>query len=675
MLNELALNIDHPLVTPDSPNYRPPTWPPQADWPVIFDAAGKVVSRWSDPVWKLDPWAGKRMSLNFGDGPPRKNIPSIDKTNADLLRAVTGWWLFGPNGLQSAGGLKARFNKIRFLFVFCSQERVVASNLTRLPKVLERLPLIVPKSYSRNLLQIFHELFEGREFLGFTILDRVSIGRFASARLKHYPAQTPYIPPRIWNYQVTRLRECLDDFWAHRVQIQSCLNFCLEAYSQNDLSQLEDFVQRPFCKYSSRSAVKHAGFTYYGPFLQTAKCFGLHELLWKWMYKKAGAISVAKLTAYIVLVSRAALAYILNFSLMRVEEAWGLKLNCLRVEHDSKFGDIYFLRGRTTKTLADNNAEWITSPSVKIAIDVLQEIHSFRSACRTAKGNSKSSRRASDEYLFNFKFYPWYPRKSINVDGIRPTAPNYQTAFRLEKNFFEVEKLRITQDDLDLARLVTPTLGSEYMVGKPWPLAWHQLRRTGAVNMQASGLVSDASLQFQLKHAARSMSLYYGQNYSRVRLEEKAKSLYVVTMYELLGQRMQEVASARFVSPHGEKRKAEIVRLMSPTDLKKLGALAKGGVIGCRPVLLGICASRAPCPYGGIDNIAHCGGGYSSVHSKPCAEVLYDANRQAELELLEATLNERLAVTEINSPLKASLDAQKRSLENYRNVIRKASKE
>ncbi|MEX3937270.1 hypothetical protein AB4Y32_37005 [Paraburkholderia phymatum] len=76
--------------------------------------------------------------------------------------------------------------------------------------------------------------------------------------------------------------------------------------------------------------------------------------------------------------------------------------------------------------------------------------------------------------------------------------------------------LRITQQDRDLARLVTPTLDSgRFAVGKVWPLAWHQLRRTGTVNMQASGLVSDASLQFQLKHVSRAMSLYYGRGYAR----------------------------------------------------------------------------------------------------------------------------------------------------------------
>ncbi len=237
------------------------------------------------------------------------------------------------------------------------------------------------------------------------------------------------------------------------------------------------------------------------------------------------------------------------------------------------------------------------------------------------------------------------------------------------RKVFDPEQLRISSNDFQLARLVTPTLSDEFSVGMIWPLAWHQLRRTGAVNMQASGLVSDASLQFQLKHVTRVMSLYYGQNYSHVRLEEKAHTLYVRTMYETLGREFQQLANDRFVSPHGEKRKTEIVRLISPTDAKKMLELAKKGSVAYRQILLGVCTSREPCPYGGIDSVAHCGGGDSADGVKPCADVLYDRNLLNLVDSLEQVLDERLVSTETGSPLRASLEAQKRSVENYRYVI------
>ena len=85
-LSELGLGIDSPLAVPDAPNYRPPSWPPRSDWPIIVDAAGQVVSRWGDPIWRLDPWAGKPVTLNFGDGPAKRYAAAIDSENG--LRCV-----------------------------------------------------------------------------------------------------------------------------------------------------------------------------------------------------------------------------------------------------------------------------------------------------------------------------------------------------------------------------------------------------------------------------------------------------------------------------------------------------------------------------------------------------------------------------------------------------------
>ncbi|MCW1936866.1 hypothetical protein OMD46_12070 [Pseudomonas sp. MDMC_285] len=114
-------------------------------------------------------------------------------------------------------------------------------------------------------------------------------------------------------------------------------------------------------------------------------------------------------------------------------------------------------------------------------------------------------------YLLDYCLEPWGTKLTKINRTIRPSIPSYAHVLQWFDKLFDPEQLRITPEDFALARLVTPTLTDEFAVGKIWPLAWHQLRRTGAVNMQASGLVSDASLQFQLKHVARAMSLYYGQ--------------------------------------------------------------------------------------------------------------------------------------------------------------------
>jgi hypothetical protein len=165
------------------------------------------------------------------------------------------------------------------------------------------------------------------------------------------------------------------------------------------------------------------------------------------------------------------------------------------------------------------------------------------------------------------------------------------------------------------------------------------------------------------------MSFYYGQNFYHLRLEEKAHKLYVRTMYETLGRELQLLVTDRFISPNGEKRKAEIVRLILPSDMEKMAQRAKKGAVVYRPMILGVYSSREPCPYGGIDSIAHCGGGDIAGEPRPCPDVLYDRDRLDMVNELERVLDDRMATAPVGSPLKASLEAQKRSAENYRNVI------
>jgi hypothetical protein len=100
--------------------------------------------------------------------------------------------------------------------------------------------------------------------------------------------------------------------------------------------------------------------------------------------------------------------------------------------------------------------------------------------------------------------------------------------------------------------------------------------------------------------------------------------------------------------------------------------LAKKGVVACRSIILGVCSSREPCPYGGIDNIAHCGGG-DSVEAKPCPDVLYDSEQLGAVDDLEHVLKERLATAQNESPLMESLLAQQRSVESFRRVVESAN--
>lgn len=675
----LGLAINMPQVTPEAQNYRPQTWPPHHDFPIVIDADGAVVSRYGDSIWDISLWAKRRLVLNFGDGPHIKGQLNISSANADLYRQIAAWWLYGFKAVQTAITLKNRFNFLRSIFILCSSHGIVASELMRFPAVAERLPEVIAPSQFEHVLTLLHTLYEQREHLGFTLLDRTGLARLEAAMPEHESRQTPYIPPRIWAYQVNRLRAFLDDFHAHRDGIEECYRFCLASYSKNfgslsDVFRHESRTGRlPFGNKPEYTGA-HTGAEFHGAFWETAQRCGIDGLLTRWVIKSDGISGssvrdIRHLAAYFSMVSHVGMAYLLNFSLMRIEEGWSLRSDCLEIENDNRFGPIYILHAETTKTTEDDDARWPTSPSTKIAVEAMTCIARLRMICAEANPNMTiAAEDIRNPFLIQRVHEPWAGGvKQDQKHSVRLGTLAYSDAIKRYPNLFDPEELRITERDLQIARLVNPTLNSEiFAVGNIWPLAWHQLRRTGAVNMQASGLVSDPSLQYLLKHATRSMSLYYGQGYSRVALNDEARTMYIRTMYEVLGKEVALLFSDRFVSPYGEKRKSEILKLVDQNDNKKLTELAKSGKVAWRETLLGGCTSTKPCNKGGIENVALCGG---SEESKACASILYDREKIPAVKQLGYVIKSRLAQAPSGSPLRESLEAQQRTVEYVLRVI------
>jgi hypothetical protein len=254
--------------------------------------------------------------------------------------------------------------------------------------------------------------------------------------------------------------------------------------------------------------------------------------------------------------------------------------------------------------------------------------------------------------------------------GMRPSYSSYIQVLKSFPRLFDRDAITITEADLEYARLLTPSLDATYQVGTPWPFAWHQLRRTGAVNMQASGLVSDSSLQYQLKHVTRAMSLYYGRGFSKVKLDSVAYATYLKAMYEVLGKEITRLLSPRFVSPFGEARKSQILNIVSTSDAKKLVLAAKKGTVSWRATLAGGCTKRGHCSLGGADTLVHCGGGHEKG---ACADALYDQDRVPELIDLQEILSDRLSTAPPGSPYYDSLCLQQRATNHILDTLKAAA--
>ena len=58
-LDLLGLQLDSPLAYPAAKNFRPPSWPPPADWAPVVDAEGNTVNSNADIRKDLPPPGGQ----------------------------------------------------------------------------------------------------------------------------------------------------------------------------------------------------------------------------------------------------------------------------------------------------------------------------------------------------------------------------------------------------------------------------------------------------------------------------------------------------------------------------------------------------------------------------------------------------------------------------------------
>lgn len=656
-------NIDHPLVHPKSPPYTLESWPPPASWPISINKRGEILSRAGDDIYDYSAYARLGTRVRFDDA-------RLTEPNRRLFKLVVCWWQWGSRGRLTALSISSYATIIKPLFLIASSSDTSVFDLSKEPNAAERLAAALGRSTFDTFIMLVDELHAHREELGFEILSRPFITQLARLIPNHELQQTPYIPPRIWLYQVERLKACVDDFLLHRTRIEGLFEYCVSAYVRNYGSierACDPMSNRRSSPFTSDTSTPHE---YLGPFAEVAERFGVNKLLSNWLQPKAGRLKdersggIQRLASYFNLVQAAALAHILNFTGMRALEAKDLRASCFLTEEHEHFGHACLIKGDTSKTTRERGALWVTSPSVECSVEAMTAIAKLRVSVGAADPNVfLTDEDVHDPLLYTPGYEPWmFIGNVVRSEG--PGARQrlcYRSVVERFPALFDKGQLTIVDEDLHIARRITPTLDPEnFGVGKVWPLAFHQLRRTAAVNMTASGLVDVVALQHQLKHVNRMQSLYYGRGSSRLRLNQRAVEEFVRTTYEMLALQAERLSDSRYVSPLGTERKERILRVVNEFGAKDLKRSLKRGHVSFRSTLLGLCAKAAPCPYGGFDNISQC---------TRCSDALIDREKLGQIKLMQRDLRRRHAVSTPRSPRRKAIKAQQTSLVAARRLI------
>lgn len=639
-------------------------WPLPADQPISYSADGQVLSKASDWTYDLTPYAHTRTRLHF------KNSKLSDESSA-ILRTCVQWFLYGKPSSVTATTVASYMILLRKFFVICCELDLTSSQYCADPRLIELLLSRLSHGDRRVLGLVMHQLLGAREQLGFQLLGLDQIRRLVASAPDREAAQYPYIPPRIWSYQVHCMRAFLDDFLSHAVGIAGLFKHAMEAYTAffGDEAALPAMERArnlgPFI-YQPRGRGP-----YYGHFFDAAARFGVEDFLRRWTIRagmEANQKGISAFSELFNLAQSCGLAYIVTFTAMRSSEVLRLTTDCYIEEVDPVIGTVALIRGTTKKSLVDNNAMWVTSKSVKPAIEVMQLIAQMQASVvpSDTPGLPREWQQGVLPLVCN-GFEPWHAKRKgwRLADSIRKTRrlTINGASYPAIEGLFDRDEMRISAKDLELARLLTPTLSTDkFRQGEPWITTLHQLRRTASVNMISSGFVSDLSLQYQLKHARLVQSLYYGRGWTHLKLSDNAVQVYVRTVYEVIVAELKQLTPHRYVGAVVPVRgsKVDDIDILSE---KEIDELLRRGAVSIRRTLLGVCLNPKPCEFGGIENIADC---------RFCLNARFDRERADDIEVLCADVRRRLSQCADASPNRAALQRQLEAAEGALQLVQRA---
>lgn len=638
-------------------NYEPPSFPPPDDFYVSVAADGKPLSRYSDDRWDFSAYAS--IGLNFGN---QKLTPE----NNDRLKQLMFLHLYHmplfPGKIKS---LAATFKILSKLCKFSDSQNICVAQLYRFPRLASAvLEFFNPPQHAR-LIGVLNRLLRAQNVLGWKIADAAFIEDLAQLQVPHIPTQNAYIPPRIWLSLIQSTELVMDSFEKHQAAFEDAWNWVYEAYRhniENGFTQKSPFIDpdRNTCIKGRRKPTRVPRRTYPGGAKAFFEEYGLADLLNRWVgYIPNQHHDLHAFTQYANLVRDCAFTFILAHSIQRREEGLSLRSDCFVVDEDPTLGKVALLVGETTKTDPDSDARWVVPMSVKRSVKILSSLARLRVNTTFKPVPSEIQK---NPYLMTAKIEHW----GSGTSSIKATQ--WDLGFLVGGNplVFDVQDFTISEEDYKIAYQLTPMLTEKpwFEIGKVWSFNAHQLRRTLAVNLFASG-IEEPVIQWMMKHKSPYQSYYYGRNYTRLRTNSLAAQIVLIESYRTVVRNLVEVAENSLGDSVHATGKNFIalgtLQLIEQCDHKKLEALAKKGEIAARPTLLGFCMTES-CEYGGVESAVHCAG----VDGKgPCKDAVFSKKNSKRLKALYDKNEHELNDLVENTPRHSKLKAENEAIEVY----------
>ncbi len=348
------------------------------------------------------------------------------------------------------------------------------------PQALSKEAASLSSNYLKSARAIIKILWRKQGFLRVEVSVRLKALQDALQRSEDNDPnkQTPLIPSRIYCSILSSLLASLDE-------IEQDLDELLDVYRLERLSsasrpqgltERQHFSRRAKLLKDARASMRTRGWIK----------GSLREFV-------AGQISTAQLKL---------MSLVVAFTGMRIKEAMMLPLKGVVESINDKGGVHYVVNGFSSKLNKGRKklASWITSREGVRAIELAKRIADavcdvHRDACQD---------KDKEALLFP---------ASENPCKLIAAATIYKHLDEILRRELCPIVEQIDIEELDALELAREWSRSDIEVGQPWPLRFHQLRRSLSVYAHASGLVTLPALKRQLQHITDEMRAYYSDGF------------------------------------------------------------------------------------------------------------------------------------------------------------------
>lgn len=539
-----------------------------AEMPVSYDAAGRVASRYGEHIWDLRSMSTDgttRHSLHFFC-PDRTHASPLDLLIREQHKGLI--WLHMDAGKTRSWSSLLQAN--RTLHVWCeiaSKRGVDLYTLLSNPEWVAEGSKDLNRTWVEMTSTSLRTLWRHRKELGAPAdiqlqALREVLGREARSRPDNQ--QTPLIPSRVYCTILSSLGDRM-------TVIERELDLLLDA-RERDLVASRD---------SPESLTRKQRETYRAKALADVV-----ERMKKLGYDPTRGVPLDHFTASRLGEHQVALMLaVAAYTGMRRGEVLVLPLEGVLAEFEHLGSPHFELYGATHKL---NNGikrptTWITSHQGARAVRLAQRI-----ARVVERLHDQPATTGQQALLFPSLANPYKKKSDEGRDAYLK---------RLREAVCPVVE-QSDLEELDRLELARGWARDDIVVGRRWPLAFHQLRRSLAVYAHRSGMVSLPALKTQLQHITQEMTLYYSSGFSRaVNLvfdethfshewdAAKAESSYFAYAFAVL-------FSDEDLLGQGVARMANAVESRSREDTLRL---FQAGKVAFRETPLGGCVSTEEC--------------------------------------------------------------------------------